>query len=166
MRPLIRLFCLTALCSSLSACSDLQERLGGYPKEDTVLNLETASSNEIADALSQLSRIAVVGDDWEFLDPHDMCTVHVIDNAAKQILPLRLQGAQFALHRDAVSHKYYAVIQHSGQTVLDHKQQPLRLFEADSYHDVFFAEGYLQELAKKCQQNRTLKAAQHSMPAS
>lgn len=166
MRPVIRLLCLTALSWSLCACSELQERFSGYPKEDTVLNLETASSNEIADALSQLSRIAVVGDDWEFLDPHDMCTVHVIDNAANQSLPLQLQGAQFALHRDAISHKYYAVIQHGQQTVLNHQQQPLRLFEANSYHDVFFAEGYLQELAKKCQHSRTLKAAHRSLAAS
>nr|WP_174862544.1 hypothetical protein [Comamonas jiangduensis] len=46
--------------------------MSGYPTQDTALNVETASSNEIADALSQLSRIAVLGDDWEFLTPRPM----------------------------------------------------------------------------------------------
>lgn len=150
---MIRIAFLTALCASLLACSDFQERLEGYPKNDTVINLETATSNEIADALSQLSRIAVVGDDWEFFDANDMCTVHVIDKSAGQSIPLNLNGAKFALHRDVGKLKYYAIMKHGEQPVLDAHQAPLRLFETDTYHDVFFAEGYLQALAKKCQKS-------------
>lgn len=148
-----RFICLIALSSSLLACSDFHERLSGYPTQDTVIHLEQASSNEIADALNQLARIAVIGDDWEFVDPSDMCTVQVIDQSANDDLALDLKGAQFELQRDARQQSYYAIMKHGDVPVLGTDKQPLRLFEADSYHDVFFAEGYLQALAKKCQKS-------------
>lgn len=144
------------------ACSDFQDRFKGYPKEDTVINLESATSNEIADALSRLAHIAVVGDDWEFLDPDDLCTVHVIDQAANQQWPLQLRGAQFALHRDSRTQNYYAIMKHGKTPALGPAGQPLRLFETASYHDVFFAEGYLQALAEKCEFPKSLNAAASS----
>lgn len=151
--PVNRFICLIALSSSLLACSDFHERFSGYPTQDTVVHLEKASSNEIADALSQLARIAVIGDDWEFVDPNDICTVHVIDKNADHNLALDLKDAQFALLRDADNQRYYAIMKHGDVPVLDAEHNPLRLFEADTYHDVFFAEGYLQALARKCQKS-------------
>lgn len=149
----IRLTLLLPLAVGLAACSDFQARMSGYPTQDTALNVETASSNEIADALSQLSRIAVLGDDWEFFDPQDPCTVHVIDKSAGQNIALQLIGAEFDLKRDAHTKNYYATMKHGATTVLGPDQAPLRLFETDTYHDVFFAEGYLQALVNKCQQS-------------
>ncbi|WP_260675144.1 hypothetical protein [Comamonas aquatica] len=61
MSPVYRWLALSACGLGLLACSDFQERLGGYPTTDTVLHLDSASSNQIADALNQLSRIAVLG---------------------------------------------------------------------------------------------------------
>lgn len=145
-----RFISLIALSSSLLGCGDFHERFSGYPTQDTVLHLDSATSNEIADALSQLARIAVIGDDWEFFDPDDMCTVHVIDKTADRNLALDLKGAQFALLRDPTHQRYFAIMKHGDVPVLDTDQEPLRLFEADAYHDVFFAEGYLQALANKC----------------
>lgn len=152
-RPVTRFICLIALSSSLLACGDFHERFSGYPTQDTVIHLDTASSNEIADALSQLAHIAVIGDDWEFVDPNDMCTVHVIDHSAQHDLPLDLKNAKFALLRDASHQRYYAIMKHGDEAVLDKDGLPLRLFEADTYHDVFFAEGYLQALAKRCEKS-------------
>ena len=149
----MRCLCLIAAISGLLGCGDFQERLAGYPAQDTVVNVETATPNEIANALSQLARIAVLGDDWEFLDPDDACTVHVLDKSARQQLALNLRSATFDLKRDPVSKQYYATMLHASQPVLGPDQTPLRLFETDAYHDVFFAEGYLQALAKKCQQS-------------
>lgn len=148
-----RFICLIALSASLLACGDFHERFAGYPTQDTVIHLDTASSNEIADALSQLAHIAVIGDDWEFLDAHDMCTVHVIDQSASHNMALDLKGAQFSLLRDASHQRYYAIMKHGDAPLLGADSQPLRLFEADTYHDVFFAEGYLQALAKRCQKS-------------
>lgn len=159
MCPVIRVVYLAAISSCLMACSDFQERLNGYPKDDTAINVESATPNEIADALSHLARITVAGDDWEFMDPDDLCTVHVIDQAAKQAWPLKLQGAQFALHRDSGTHNYYAIMKHGGVATPGADGQPLRLFETDSYHDVFFAEGYLQALAQKCAHSQPPLAA-------
>lgn len=154
-----RIICLTALCASLLACGDFRERLSGYPTQDTVVHLDRASSNEIADALSQMAHIAVLGDDWEFMDPQDLCTVHVIDASAAQPLALDLRDAQFTLRRDAMHQRYYATMQHGDTPVLGQDQQPLRLFEGHTYHDVFFAEGYLQALARKCRHSvRAMKA--------
>lgn len=150
MPPVYRWLALSACSLGLLACSDFQERLGGYPTTDTVLHLDSASSNQIADALNQLSRIAVLGDDWEFLDPQDPCTMQVIDQRASHNLVLNLRGARFALHRDAGSGDYYATLQHGDTLVRGPDQQPLRLFETSSYQHVFFAEGYLQALAQKC----------------
>lgn len=155
-----RFICLIALSYSLVACGDFQERFSGYPTQDTVIHLDTATSNEIADALSQMRHIAVIGDDWEFLDPNDPCSVHVIDPKADHDLALDLKGAQFALRRDADHQRYYATMQHGEVPVLGRDQQPLRLFEAEAYHDVFFAEGYLQALAKRCQKSLLLWTAQ------
>nr|WP_174862543.1 hypothetical protein [Comamonas jiangduensis] len=44
-------------------------------------------------------------------------------------------------------------MKHGATTVLGPDHAPLRLFETDTYHDVFFAEGYLQALVNKCQQS-------------
>lgn len=149
----MRLICLVALSASLLACSDFHKNFPGYPTQDTVINLETATSNEIADALSQLSHIAVIGDDWEFFDPDDACTVHVIDQSKAHTATIHLQGAQFAMRRDAVTKSYYATMQHAGVPVLNADQAPMRLFETDAYHDVFFAEGYLLALTRNCHQS-------------
>lgn len=142
----------------LSACGDIHERLQGYPSQDTVLNLDTATPNQIADALSQLARISTVGDDWEFLNPEDTCTVHVIDKNADSQRPLDLRGASFSIHRDMQTQQYYTTMKHGDHVVLDPQQRPLRLFEGETYHDVFFAEGYLLALAQKCEKNRALHA--------
>ncbi|MBQ0131358.1 MAG: hypothetical protein KBT18_04050 [Comamonas sp.] len=164
MCQVIRVVYLAAVSSCLMACSDFQDRFNGYPKEDTVINVESATSNEIADALSHLSRITVAGDDWEFLDPDDLCTVHVIDQAAKQTWPLKLLGARFAVHRDSHTHHYYAIMKHGDVPALGADGQPLRLFEADTYHNVFFAEGYLQALAHKCAQSQLQLQASSALP--
>ena len=150
---MIRSFLYIALAFSLAGCGDFHERMGGYPKADTTINLDTASPNEIADALSQLARIAVIGDDWEFTNPDDPCTVEVIDQSADRNYQLHLQGATFDLQRDANSNNYYAIMKHGDVVFAAHDGQALRLFETDSYHDVFFAEGYLLALAKKCQES-------------
>lgn len=143
---------------TLSGCGEVQERLQGYPKQDTVLQLETATPNQIADALSQMKRIQAIGDDWELLDPADLCTVHVLSKSGKDPLALDLRNAEFSLHRDPHSHRYYATMKHGDQVMRDAQQQPLRLVEAENYHDVFFAEGYLLALTQKCQRNRQLQA--------
>lgn len=144
------------------ACSDFHERFSGYPTQDTVIQLDRASSNEIADALSQMAHIAVLGDDWEFVDPHDLCTVHVIDKTATHNIALDLKHAQFALLRDADKTSYYAILKYGDAPVLDADHKPLRLFEAEAYHDVFFAEGYLQALASKCEKSlATMSASAH-----
>lgn len=142
----------------LVACGDVHERMQGYPSQDTVLNLDTATPNQIADALSQLARISTVGDDWEFLDPEDTCTVHVIDKAAATQRPLDLRGARFSIHRDRQKQRYYTTMKNGNVVVQDAQQQPLRLFQGETYHDVFFAEGYLQALAQNCEKNRALHA--------
>ena len=160
----IRVVYLAALSVSLMACNDFQDRLSGYPKEDTVINVESATSHEIADALSQLSHVAVAGDDWEFLDPNDLCTVHVVDQGAKQAWPLQLLGARFALHRDSRTQDYYAIMKHGDVPALGPDGQPLRLFETHSYHHVFFAEGYLQALAHKCAHSQPQLQAASAMP--
>ena len=142
----------------VSACGDIHDRMQGYPSQDTVLNLDTATPNQIADALSQLARISTVGDDWEFLDPNDTCTVHVIDKASDSKHPLDLRGARFSIHRDMQTHQYFTTMKNGELVVLDAEQKPLRLFQGDTYHDVFFAEGYLLALAQKCEKNRALHA--------
>lgn len=165
MCHVIRFVYLATVSWSLLACSDFQERLNGYPKADTVIHVESATPNEIADALSRLARITVAGDDWEFLNPDDLCTVHVVDQAAQKEWPLNLQGAQFALHRDPHTQNYYAIMKHGDEPALGADGQPLRLFETHSYHDVFFAEGYLQALAQKCAHSQpalTANTAQHT----
>lgn len=161
-----RFICLIALCSSLLACGEFHERLDGYPTQDTVIHLDTATPNEIADALSQLAHLSVLGEDWEFVNPHDMCTVHVIGPSGSDELALQLKGAQFDLRRDAHHQRYYAIMLHDGVPVLDANHQPLRLFEADTYHDVFFAEGYLQALAKQCEKSQRMQSAQGSSTTS
>jgi len=151
-----------SLC--LSACGDFHERFQGYPSQDTVLNLDTATPNQIADALSQLARISTVGDDWEFLNPEDNCTVHVIDKAADSQRQLDLRGASFAIHRDMQTQQYYTTMKHGDDLVQDPQQRPLRLFEGDTYHDVFFAEGYLLALAQRCEKSRALHAQGNAAP--
>lgn len=153
LHAVIRYLPLIVLVCTLAGCGDFLTRLNGYPETDTTINVETATPNEIADALSQLARIAVIGDDWEFLDPNDACTVHVIDKSADESYPLHLQGAAFTLQHDTASQDYYALMQHGDKLVYGQDQTPLRLFETDSYHDVFFAEGYLLALVKKCHQS-------------
>ena len=158
MRFVIGCVGLVSCCVMLSACGDIQDRLQGYPSQDTVLNLDTATPNQIADALSQLARISTVGDDWEFLNPQDNCTVHVFDHKAKSQRPLDLRGASFAIHRDSQTQQYYTTMKHGDLDVLDPQNQPLRLFAGDTYHDVFFAEGYLLALAQRCEKSRALHA--------
>ena len=158
MRRGMRNICVVVGCLVAAGCGDFQDRLQGYPKQDTVINLEIASPHQIADALSQMTRVAVAGDDWQFPDPADTCTVHVRSKDSKDQLQLDLRNAQFALHRDPHSQRYYATMQNGSHTVQNALQQPLRLAEASTYHDVFFAEGYLQALAQKCQQHRMLQA--------
>ncbi|MGN1056704.1 MAG: hypothetical protein ACI4QS_08350 [Comamonas sp.] len=138
------------LLGCLSGCGDFVERLGGYPKEDTVINLETATPNQIADALIQLASISTLGDDWEFVDPDDPCTVQILSQSDENNYTLDLRGARFRLQRDASSQRYYATMRHGDREILDTHQRPLRLFEAETYHAVFFAEGYLQALARQC----------------
>lgn len=150
----------------LIACGDVHERMQGYPSKDTVLNLDTATPNQIADALSQLARISTVGDDWEFLDPEDTCTVHVIDKAANSQHPLDLRGASFSIHRDMQKQHYYTTMKNGDVVVQDAQHQPLRLFQGETYHDVFFAEGYLLALAQKCEKNRALHAKGKPSPNS
>ena len=158
MQFVVRWVGVIGVCWALAACGEVFERMQGYPSEDTVLNLETATPNQIADALSQLARISTVGDDWEFLDPEDTCTVHIIDKAANSQRPLDLRSARFSIHRDKQSQHYYTTMTHGDDVVLDAQSQPLRLFEGATYHDVFFAEGYLLALAQKCEKNRALHA--------
>ena len=166
MRRGMRHVCWLSSCLLWAGCGDFQDRLQGYPKQDTVINLDSASPNQIANALSQMTRITAVGDDWEFLDPADTCTVHVLSKNSKDRVQLDLRNAQFALHRDPHSQRYYATMQHGSTLVQDAQQQPLRLVEAGTYHDVFFAEGYLQALAQKCQQRRPLQARASSASKS
>ena len=160
---LMRFFYLLAISASLLACSDFRERWSGYPTQDTVINLETSSPSMLAQALSQLTHMALLGERWEFTDPHDACTVHVINSHNHTRTALDLQGAHFSLQRDAATQQYFAVMQPApsaqpntdDHSVFDHGSAtpPLRLFKAETYHDVFFAEGYLQALARKCQQS-------------
>lgn len=153
----LRGFGIIGMSLALTACGEIRERMQGYPSEDTVLNLDTATSNQIADALSQMSRISTVGDDWEFLNPEDPCTVHVLDKNAQSQRALNLLGASFSIHRDMQTQRYYTTMRHGVQEEQD-GQQALRLFEGDTYHDVFFAEGYLQALTQKCRKSHLLHA--------
>ena len=140
-----------ALCIGLGACSEFRDRMDGYPTEDQVLDLHTASSNDIADALNQIADLALLGDDWEFEDPHDACTVRVVAADAAQEHTLNLRGARFAITRDHADAPYYATLHHGDHPVRDAQGQPLRLFETSSYPTVFFAEGYLRALAQRCE---------------
>lgn len=137
--------------ATLTACSDLRERMSdGYPTQDTVIDRETATPNQLADALNQIARLSLIGDDWEFEDEHDRCTVSVKEGDTRHERRLSLRDASFAIQRDKSSGKYYAVLRNREQVHLDHDGTALRLFETDSYQGVFIAEGYLMALAQKC----------------
>jgi len=137
--------------ATLTACSDFRERLtDGYPTQDTVIDKDTATPNQLADALNQIARLSLIGDDWEFEDERDHCRVSVKEGDTRHERQLNLRDADFAIQRDKASGKYYAVLRNREQVHLDHDGTPLRLFETDSYHGLSIAEGYLMALAQKC----------------
>lgn len=137
--------------ATLTACSDLRERLSkGYPRQDVAIDQETATPNQLADALNQIARLSLLGDDWEFEDEHDRCTMTVIEGDTDNERRLSLQEAQFAIRRDLATGKYYAVLSHRGQAQLDHDGTALRLFETDAYHGLSIAQSYLMALAGRC----------------
>lgn len=137
--------------ATLTACSDFRERVSeGYPTADTVIDTATATPNQLADALNQIARLSLIGDDWEFEDESNRCTVTVMEGDTRLERRLSLKSASFAIQRDKDSGKYYATLKNDGQVRLDHDGSPLRLFETDSYHGLSIAESYLMALAQKC----------------
>lgn len=137
--------------ATLTACSDFRERVSeGYPTSDTVIDTATATPNQLADALNQIARLSLIGDDWEFEDESNRCTVTVMEGDTRLERRLSLRNASFAIQRDKASGKYYATLKNNGQVRLDHDGTPLRLFETDSYHGLSIAESYLMALAQKC----------------
>lgn len=137
--------------ATLAACSDFRERLtDGYPTKDVVIDKDTATPNQLADALNQIARLSLIGDDWEFKDERDHCSVTVIEGDTRSKRRLSLKDATFAIERDKASGKYYAVLSNRGRVHLEHDGTALRLFETDSYHGLSIAEGYLMALAQKC----------------
>ncbi len=147
----IPMLCGAAALAALSACSEFRERLTeGYPTEDVVIDKDRASPNQLADALNQIARLSLIGDDWEFEDERDRCTVTVIEGDTRHARRLSLKDASFEIRRDRDSGKYYAVLKNREQVRLDHDAMPLRLFETDSYHGLSIAESYLMALAQKC----------------
>lgn len=147
----ILMLCGALAIAALTGCSDFRERLtDGYPTADTVIDPATATPNQLADALNQIARLSLIGDDWEFEDASDRCTVTVMEGDTRLERRLSLRNASFAIQRDKESGKYYATLKNNGQVRLDHDGSPLRLFETDSYHGLSIAESYLMALAQKC----------------
>lgn len=145
------LLCGALALAALIACSDFRERLAdGYPTEDVVIDTDAATPNQLADALHQIARLSLIGDDWEFEDQRDHCTVTVKEGDTRTERRLSLGDASFAIQRDKASGKYYAVLGNRGRLHLDHDGTALRLFETDSYHGLSIAESYLMALAQKC----------------
>lgn len=147
----IFLLCGALALSTLTACSEFRERLvDGYPTEDVVIDTRTASPNELADALNQIAKLSLIGDDWEFENEKDRCTITVVEGDTRHARTLSLKEATFTIRRDKDSGKYYATLKNSGQVRLEHDGSALRLFETDSYHGLSIAESYLMALAHKC----------------
>lgn len=147
----ILMLCGAMALAALTACSDFRERLtDGYPTNDVVIDKDTATPNQLADALNQIARLSLLGDDWEFEDASDRCTVTVLEGDTLLERRLSLKQARFEIQRDKGSGKYYAILRNRDQVQLDHDATPLRLFETDSYHGLSIAEGYLMALAQKC----------------
>lgn len=143
--------CAVLALSTLAACSDFRERVvSGYPTADVVIDTRTASPNQLADALNQIAKLSLIGDDWEFENEKDRCTITVVEGDTRHARTLSLKEAAFAIRRDKDSGKYYATLKNSGQVRLDHDGSALRLFETDSYHGLSIAESYLMALAQKC----------------
>lgn len=143
--------CAVLALSTLTACSDFRERVvSGYPTDDVVIDTRTASPNQLADALNQIAKLSLIGDDWEFENEKDRCTITVVEGDTRQSRLLGLKDATFAIRRDKDSGKYYATLKNNGQVRLDHDGSALRLFETDSYHGLSIAESYLMALAHKC----------------
>lgn len=147
----IPMLCGAAALAALSACSEFRERLTeGYPTADVVIDTATATPNQLADALNQIARLSLLGDDWEFEDESNRCTVTVMEGDTRLERRLSLRQATFEIRRDKASGKYYAVLKNNDQLRLDRDGTPLRLFETDSYHGLSIAESYLTALAQKC----------------
>lgn len=145
------LLCAALALSTLTACSDFRERVvSGYPTDDVVIDTRTASPNQLADALNQIAKLSLIGDDWEFENEKDRCTITVVEGDTRQSRTLSLKDATFTIRRDKDSGKYYATLKNSGQVRLERDGSALRLFETDSYHGLSIAESYLMALAHKC----------------
>jgi len=145
--------------TTLTACSDFRERVSdGYPTKDVVIDKDRATPNQLADALNQIARLSLLGDDWEFEDESNRCSVTVLEGDTRLERRLSLKNATFEIQRDKASGKYYAVLRNRDQLRLDHDGTALRLFETDSYHGLSIAEGYLMALAQKCAASLVPKA--------
>ncbi len=156
---------LTAL-GALTACADLRQRLAsgsltsGYltssyltsadPGYGAVADKDTTTPNQLADRLSQIARLSLIGDDWVFEDESNRCTITILGGDTRLERRLSLRQATFAIRRDKDSGKYYAVLKNRGQVRLDHDGSDLRLFETDSYHGLSIAQSHLLALAQKC----------------
>lgn len=149
-KAIISLGVFVLACFSITGCSDFRDRLDGYPTEDISINMETASSNELADELNRISRMSVIGDDWELEDEADKCTITVIEGDTDKKRIFSLRDAVFDIHTDQASDKHYATIKNRDDQVLDDHGHALRLFETNSYQSLYIAEGYLIALAQKC----------------
>lgn len=147
----IFLLCGALALSTLTACSELRERLvDGYPTEDAVIDIQSASPNRLADGLNQIAKLSLIGDDWEFENENDRCTITVVEGDTRHARTLSLKEASFAIRRDKAGGKYYATLQNRDRMHLDHDGSALRLFETDSFHGLSIAESYLMALAQKC----------------
>jgi hypothetical protein len=147
----IFLLCGVLASCTLTACSEFRERLvDGYPTEDVVIDKDKATPNELADALNQIAKLSLIGDDWEFENEDDRCTITVVEGDTRNARTLSLKDATFSIRRDKHSGKYYATISNRDRVRLDHDGSALRLFETDSYHGLSIAESYLMALAQKC----------------
>lgn len=151
---------LTAL-SALTGCADLRQRLAsgslssGYltpadPGYGAVAGKDTTTPNQLADMLSQIARLSLIGGDWVFEDESNRCTITIMGGDTRLERRLSLRQATFAIRRDKDSGKYYAVLKNRGQVRLDHDGSDLRLFETDSYHGLSVAQSHLLALVQKC----------------
>ena len=145
--------------TTLTACSDFRERVSdGYPTNDVVIDKDSATPNQLADALNQIARLSLIGDDWEFEDESNRCSVTVMEGDTRLERRMSLKNASFEIKRDKASGKYYAILSNRDKVRLDHDGTPLRLFETDSYHGLSIAESYLMALAQKCAASLVPKA--------
>lgn len=156
-----KLLCAALALVALSACADLRQRLASgdlapgyltsaYPDHGVVADKDTTTPNQLADRLSQIARLSLIGDDWVFEDESDRCTITVMGGDTRLERRLSLRQATFAIRRDQHNGNYYAVLKNRGQLRLDHDGSALRLFETDSYHGLSIAQSHLLALAQKC----------------